>query len=54
MLGSDYPFEMGQPDPVNFVRQLPGLSDEDAERIVSGNLQRLLDGIRRAGAQTSN
>jgi aminocarboxymuconate-semialdehyde decarboxylase len=47
VLGSDYPFEMGQPDPVNFVRDLPGLSAEDAERIISGNMQRLLDGIRR-------
>ena len=54
VLGSDYPFEMGQPDPVNFVRELAGLSDEDAERIVSGNLQRLLEGIRRPSAQTSN
>jgi aminocarboxymuconate-semialdehyde decarboxylase len=45
VLGSDYPFEMGQPDPVGFVRSLPGLAGSDAEQILSGNAQRLLDGI---------
>lgn len=54
LLGSDYPFDMGQPDPVNFVRTLPGLRSEDAERIVAGNAQRLLDGIRRTTAKTSS
>ena len=53
VLGSDYPFEMGQPDPVNFVRGLQGLSEADADKILSGNVQRLLDGIRRPTGQTS-
>ena len=47
LLGSDYPFEMGQPDPVGFVRSLPGLNPSDAEKIVVGNATRLLDGVRR-------
>ena len=54
VLGSDYPFEMGQPDPVNFVRGLPGLSADDADRILSANLQGLLDGIRRPTEQPSS
>lgn len=52
VLGSDYPFEMGQPDPVNFVRGLPGLSPDDAERILWRNTQQLIDGIRRPSNQT--
>ena len=49
VLGSDYPFEMGQPDPVAFVRSLPGLGEQEQEQILSGNVSRLLDGIRRPG-----
>jgi aminocarboxymuconate-semialdehyde decarboxylase len=46
VLGSDYPFEMGQPDPVGFVRSLPGLGPADQESILEGNARRLLEGIR--------
>ena len=46
VLGSDYPFEMGQPDPVAFVRSLPGLSDSEQDLILSGNVSRLLAGIQ--------
>lgn len=40
VLGTDYPFDMGEPDPVRFVRGA-GLSDEDARTILA-NGARLL------------
>jgi len=39
LLGSDAPFPLGEPDPVNFVRQ--SLSPEAAELALSGNFRRL-------------
>ncbi len=42
LLGTDYPFEMGDQDPVTFVRSAPGISDEDVEAITGGNAARLL------------
>jgi aminocarboxymuconate-semialdehyde decarboxylase len=47
VLGSDYPADMGEPDPVEFLRSHPGLSDEQRWKIMSGNLVELL---RRSGA----
>lgn len=47
VMGSDYPFEMGDPDPMATVQSIPGLSDEDRQLIITGNVARLLDGIRR-------
>jgi aminocarboxymuconate-semialdehyde decarboxylase len=44
VLGSDYPFVMGEPEP---VRALDALSDGDRQRILHGNLAALLDGVRR-------
>jgi len=36
LVGTDYPFEMGDLDPVAFVRSA-GITTEDADRILSGN-----------------
>ena len=40
LVGTDYPFEMGDLDPVNFVRSA-GLSETDVEAILSGNAIRI-------------
>lgn len=42
VLGSDYPFDMGDPDPIATVAAVPGLSDDDRRMILSGNVERLL------------
>lgn len=49
VLGTDYPFEMGDPDPLGTVAAVPGLSEEDRALIRSGNLARLLDQVRDVG-----
>jgi aminocarboxymuconate-semialdehyde decarboxylase len=41
LLGSDYPFDMADPRPVETVRSA-GLSEEDEAAVLSGNVQRLL------------
>lgn len=46
MLGSDYPFDMGDDDPVGTVDQVQGLTDDDRALIKGGNAARLLK-IRR-------
>lgn len=43
LLGSDYPFDMGDPDPVGSVRGL-GLSPEDERRVLAENAARLIRG----------
>lgn len=43
VLGSDYPFDMGEPDPVGFVSDLASLSDAEKEAILGGNALRLLE-----------
>jgi aminocarboxymuconate-semialdehyde decarboxylase len=40
LLGSDAPFPLGEPDPVNFVRR--ALPAEQAELALSGNFRRLI------------
>jgi len=47
LLGSDYPFEMGDLDPVTSLRATPGLGDDQFAMITEGNFLGLLDGIRR-------
>src|SRR5687768_2825429 len=42
VLGTDYPFDMGQENPVDLVEAVPGLSAEDARRIKGGNAIELL------------
>ena len=47
VLGTDYPFPMGDPQPVTTVNAIPGLSDEERELILGGNVARLLEGVKR-------
>lgn len=47
VMGSDYPFPMGDPQPVHTVRSIPGLSDDQRQLILGGNVGRLLEGVRR-------
>jgi aminocarboxymuconate-semialdehyde decarboxylase len=49
LLGSDYPFEMGDPDPVGTVRSVPGLDDRQRHLILHGNLERLIGRARGVG-----
>lgn len=42
VMGSDYPFEMGDPTPVATVGAIPGLSDEQRNLILGGNVARIL------------
>ena len=42
LLGTDYPYDMGLPDPVQFVQKTSGLSQRDRELILGGNAARLL------------
>jgi aminocarboxymuconate-semialdehyde decarboxylase len=46
LLGSDYPYDMGDDDPVGLVQRLHGISEDDRERILGGTAARLLK-IRR-------
>lgn len=47
VLGSDYPFEMGEPAPVEAVAAVAGLSDHDRGLVLHGNLAAVLEGVRR-------
>lgn len=42
MLGSDYCFDMGSTNPVQIVRQLPGLNEDAKKRILQENAFRIL------------
>jgi aminocarboxymuconate-semialdehyde decarboxylase len=42
VLGTDYPFDMGQEHPVDLVDRVPGLSEQEAARIKGGNAVELL------------
>lgn len=42
VMGSDYPFEMGDPDPVGTIAKVSGLTDAERKMMLSGNLTRLL------------
>jgi aminocarboxymuconate-semialdehyde decarboxylase len=46
VLGSDYPFEMGEADPVESLRRVPDLQEPERRLIEEGNLQRLLADVR--------
>jgi predicted TIM-barrel fold metal-dependent hydrolase len=43
LFGSDYPHPEGMADPLSFVDQLDGLSDEDTAKVMGGNLSRLMN-----------
>ncbi|MGH7013674.1 MAG: amidohydrolase family protein [Stellaceae bacterium] len=42
LLGTDYPYDMGQPDAVQFVQKTPDLSEREQGLILGGNAARLL------------
>jgi aminocarboxymuconate-semialdehyde decarboxylase len=42
LLGTDYPFDMGEPDPVGLLDRASGLTDADRAAIAYGNARRLL------------
>lgn len=42
VLGTDYPFDMGQENPVDLVEEIAGLSEAERALIKSGNALRLL------------
>lgn len=42
VLGSDYPADMGEPNPVEFIRSHPGLDEHQRSKILSANLWSLL------------
>jgi aminocarboxymuconate-semialdehyde decarboxylase len=41
-MGTDYPFDMAQPDPVGHVNSVKGLSEADKARIMGTNAAELL------------
>ena len=49
VLGTDYPFEMGERDPAGLVGRVPGLAAADQKRILEDNLGRLLAEVRHEG-----
>lgn len=48
LMGSDYPFPMGDPAPVETVRSIAGLDDGARAAILGGNAARRLDPLARA------
>jgi aminocarboxymuconate-semialdehyde decarboxylase len=50
LLGSDYPFDMGDPDPVATVRAT-GLDEETQAAVLHGNAERELRGVSAAGGR---
>jgi aminocarboxymuconate-semialdehyde decarboxylase len=46
LLGTDYPFDMGEEDPVGLIASVPGLTRAERDMIEGGNAARLLK-IRR-------
>lgn len=47
VLGTDYPFEMGDLDPLATLAAVPGLSEADSRLIREGNVARILAEVRR-------
>jgi len=43
LVGTDYPFEMGDDDPVALVDSVPGIEPSEREAILSGNARRLFE-----------
>jgi aminocarboxymuconate-semialdehyde decarboxylase len=42
LMGTDYPYDMGETDPIGFIERAPGLSDAERRAIFGGNAARLL------------
>jgi aminocarboxymuconate-semialdehyde decarboxylase len=49
LLGSDYPFEMGDPDPLQTLQAVPGLTEAEFEAVTSGTFESLCFGAQEAG-----
>lgn len=47
VLGSDFPFQMGEPDPVGAVAAVPRLTEPERDLVLHGNLDSVLAGVRR-------
>jgi aminocarboxymuconate-semialdehyde decarboxylase len=47
LMGSDYPFLMGEPEPVTALAAVPGLDARERELVVHGNLAAILEGMGR-------
>ena len=43
LFGSDYPHPEGLADPMSYVNELKGVSDEAVRKIMGGNLARLMN-----------
>ena len=41
LLGSDYPADMGQPDPVSWINSCRSITDDEKQLILEGNLRRM-------------
>lgn len=44
LMGTDYPFEMGEDDPLGLVASIPGVTDAEREAILTGNARSLFSG----------
>ncbi len=42
LLGTDYPYDMAEPDPVGHIKSVEGLSESDRNLVAGGNAARLL------------
>jgi aminocarboxymuconate-semialdehyde decarboxylase len=42
LLGTDYPYDMGEDDPLGLLMAVPGLSDDERRAVLGGNAARLL------------
>jgi aminocarboxymuconate-semialdehyde decarboxylase len=49
MLGTDYPFDMAEPDPVGFLGRVKGVSQEEMALVAGGNAEHLL-GLKAAAS----
>lgn len=47
VMGTDYPFPMGDPTPVDTINSIPGLSEDDRALILGGTVARLLEAVHR-------
>lgn len=50
LLGTDYPFDMGETDPLGLLGRVEGLSDQERSQIMGGNASRLL-GLDRSSSE---
>jgi aminocarboxymuconate-semialdehyde decarboxylase len=42
LIGTDYPYDMGETNPIGFVEGAPALSDAERKLVFGGNAARLL------------